>query len=183
MLGALSSSQARADSLSLGAAGNFAVLGLNGATIQLSSGPLVFNGNVGIGDGGSLSFSGGGQINGTIEQDPSATVTLSGGGTAASGGIQNVNFSPIQSAALSEASTAAALTTSTQTFSTIVNPLTINGNGGTNVIGVSGDIHLSGGNLTLNGSANEVFIFNIDGGLQSSGGNTNIVLTGGSDRQ
>ena len=44
----------------LGPAGNFAVLGLQGSIINLSSGPLRISGNLGIGQNGNFNFSGGG---------------------------------------------------------------------------------------------------------------------------
>jgi len=47
-----------------------------------------------------------------------------------------------------------------------------------NVISIGQNIHLSGGNLTLNGSASDVFVFKISGTMELSG-NTNIVLNGG----
>ena len=62
----------------LGAAYGYALLGLTGSSSQLSSGPLVFNGNIGVDSGAALAASGGGHINGTVFEDPSATVNTSG---------------------------------------------------------------------------------------------------------
>jgi hypothetical protein len=61
----------------------------------------------------------------------------------------------------------------TQAFSTINNNLTINGNGGLNVINVGS---IQNANLTINGSANDYFVFNVSGGIQT---NRVMTLTGG----
>jgi hypothetical protein len=172
-LGAISF--AHASLIDLGAASGYGILGLDGATINLSSGPLRVNDNVGIGDNGALNFSGGGQINGSVNY--SASATLNTGNNTISGGTHQISFSTVQHDALAEASFAASLAP-TQTFSSITSAQTINGNGGRNVIAIGQDIHLSGGNLTLHGSANDTFIFNISGTMELSG-NTNIVLGGG----
>ena len=169
-------SAAKADAINLGAAGDYAVLGLNGAQVNLSSGPLQVNGNVGTGANGSVNFSSG-TVTGRIDRDPSASVNISGGTTFVNGGVHSVNFSPIQSAALAQASSAATLT-ATQTFSSITNPVTISSNQAVNVVSVTGDIHLSGGTFAIDGSASDEFIFNVVGGFELSG-NTNMTLSGG----
>ena len=168
-------SVAHASLVDLGAAGDYGILGLNGATINLSSGPLRVNDNVGVGNNAALNFSGGGQINGSVDYASSAT--LNTGGNTISGGTHQIDFSATQHDALALASSAASLTP-TQTFSSITSPLTITGSGGQNVIRVTNDIHLSGGNLTLSGGPNDTFIFNIAGTMELSG-NTNIILSGG----
>ena len=53
----------------LGPAGGFAVLGLQGSQINLSSGPLRINENVGIGQNGNFNFSGGGKVSGVLDAD------------------------------------------------------------------------------------------------------------------
>ena len=63
--------------------------------------------------------------------------------------------------------------TATQTFSSINNNLTINGNGGLNVIDVGS---VQNANLTINGSANDYFVFNVSGQIQT---NQVMTLTGG----
>jgi hypothetical protein len=161
---------------SLGSASHYAVLGLQGSTINLSSGPLRINGNAGIGQNGQFNFSGGGQISGVLDADPTATINISGGGTTIAGGTVVVSMAAVQSAALAEASIAGSLTP-TQTFSQITSSQTIVGNGGQNVIKVNGLIHLSGGALTISGGPNDTFIFQIAQGLQLDGG-ANIVLNG-----
>lgn len=166
---------AHASLIDLGAAADYGILGLNGATINLSSGPLRVNDNVGVGNNAALNFSGGGQINGSVNYASSAT--LNTGGNTISGGTHQIDFSATQNDALALASSAASLTP-TQTFGSITSPLTITGSGSQNVISVTNDIHLSGGNLTLSGGPNDTFIFNVAGTMELSG-NTNIVLSGG----
>ena len=168
---------------SLGLAGNYAVLGFNGAnvTINMSSGPLMINGNVGVGNNSVLNFSSG-TITGNVDLAGTATLNLSGGTTFIDGSINKpVDFSAINAAVNSEVSFLSGLTP-TQTFSTgIQNPTTIMGNGGQNVILVGGNngIHLSGGALTLVGSSSDTFVFQIPSGNFQFSGNTKIVLTGG----
>jgi Chitobiase/beta-hexosaminidase C-terminal domain len=165
----------------LGPAGSFSILGLQGARLQLSSGPLQVNGNVGIGANGTLQFSGGTHLNGTLYYDPTASVQISGGSSFNNGEVSE-SFTAIDNAALAE-SNAAALRTPTQTFSQIQNATTIAGDGGQNVIAVTGNFHLSGGNnLTISGGPNDTFIINVYQGLQMDSG-TSIVLDGVSPSQ
>lgn len=170
-------SSAGAVSFDLGAAAGYAGLGLNGVPITISSGNTVINGSVGVGPNGSLDFSGGGQINGHIDKDPTATVNISGG-SSASGGVHTINLTPAVQDALAAAAAAAALSP-TQTLSSITNANSvITGNGGTNVIQVTGDINLSSHTFTLSGSPSDEFIFNVGGAFTMSGG-SKIVLQGG----
>jgi hypothetical protein len=171
----LCQSLSQAASIDLGAAGNYAVLGLDGATTNLSSGPLRINGNVGAADNSQLNFSGGGAINGRV--DYSSSSSLNTGGNTITGGTHEINFSPVEQAVQNLVNYANSLS-STQAFSSITSPMTLTSTGPQNVIAIAHDIHLSGGNLTLNGSASDVFIFQISGTMELSG-NTNIVLTGG----
>ena len=161
----------------LGPASGFAVLGLQGSVINLSSGPLRINGNVGIGQNGIFNFSGGGQVKGVLDADNTAQVNISGGGTTVTCGIVRMDMTSIQDAALAESNAAAALTP-TQTFNSITSSQTIVGNGGQNVILVTQLIHLSGGNnLIISGGSSDTFIFNVTQGLKLDGG-ANIVLQG-----
>jgi hypothetical protein len=166
----------RASGVDLGAAGGYSILGLNGnTTINLSSGPLRVNGNVGVGDHAQLNFSGGGQINGRV--DFSSTATLNTGGNTITGGTHQIDFSALNTAVQNEVTSLNSLA-ATQTFSSITNATTLTSAGGQNVISVTGDIHLSGGNFVLNGSPSDTFIFKIGGTMELSG-DTHIVLTGG----
>ena len=170
-----------ATSINLGPAADYGVLGINGAaintgaTVHLSSGPLIVNGNVGSGDNGQFQADGGGHINGRLDFAPSATINP--GNDTFSGGMHQISFNPIEQAVQNEANFVQGLTP-TQSFTSITNATTLNSAGGQNVISIAQDIHLSDGNLTLNGSASDVFIFQIKGTMELSG-NSDIVLTGG----
>jgi len=165
----------------LGPAGSFAILGLQDSRLQLSSGPLQVNGNVGIGAYGLFQFSGGAHLNGTLYYDPTASVQISGGSSFNNGQVRE-SFTVIDNAAAALSENVASLTP-TQTFSQIQNNTTITGNGGQNVISVTGNFHLSGGNnLVISGGPNDTFYINVYEGLQLDGG-ANIALSGVSPSQ
>jgi choice-of-anchor A domain-containing protein len=63
----------------------------------------------------------------------------------------------------------------TQTFGSITQATTINGNGGLNVININGDITTT---LILNGSASDIFIVNVTGTLSLTG-STVLGVAGG----
>jgi len=136
------------------------------------------------------------QLNGDVLFGQGLTVQLSGGNngglgagykvytdstTNISGKLQN----PLTFASVSTSVTAAAAAsaqsvsnnasglTATQTFSTINNNMTINGNGGLNVIDVGS---IQNANFTIHGSANDYFVFNVSRGIQT---NRVMTLTGG----
>jgi hypothetical protein len=114
-------------------------------------------------------------VHGTIYKDPTATVSGPGG---IDGGVVTQDLHQAMADALN-ASTAFKNMAATQIFSSISAATTILGNGGTNVISLSGGIKLGGSNnLTLTGGANDKFIFNIQGGL-SMDGSARVVLSGG----
>jgi hypothetical protein len=167
--------------IDLGAAGNYAVLGVKGAvintgaSIHLSSGPLVVNGNVGSGNNTQFQADGGGTIGGRLDFAQSAMVNV--GNDTVTGGTHQIDFTAIEQTVQNEANTVQALSP-TQTFNSITNPTTVSSTGSVNVIKINQDIHLSGGNLILSGGSSDVFLFQIMGTMELSG-NTNIVLTGG----
>lgn len=159
-----------------GATGGYGIVGLPGANIQLSSGPLQVNSNALIGQNGQLALSGGAHLNSTLIADTSAQVSISGG-SQFNGGQVNESTSSITSA-IQAISIADAKLAPTQTFGPIQNAVNIVGNGGQNVIAVDGDIHLSGGaQFTISGGPSDTFIFNITGGFQLDGG-ANVILSG-----
>ncbi len=151
--------------VSLGAAANYAVVAINGFSIN---GPGTITGNVASGNNTVLTNPA--VINGTVYYSG----TISGNSTP-SGGKVSTNLSQVFADAKTAASNAFALP-ATQSYGSINGALTINGNGGTNVIDVSG-INLTNGALTLNGSASDIFIINDTGDLTSS--NSNIAISGG----
>lgn len=148
----------------LGAAANFGVLGLNNAhyTIQAST---TINGNIGIASGGSVEVHAG-TVKGVAFEAASGQITNTG---TITGGISidPTQMSAANSGANSAFSTAVAATT-TQTFGAITSSTTITGNGGFNVVNIS-SVNLTAGAITLNGTANDVFVLRISGNLTMSG--------------
>jgi len=165
----------------LGPAGVFSILGLQGSNIQLSSGPLQVNGSVGSGVNGLIHLSGGAHLQSTLFADSSAFVQVDGGSSFLNEVLEP--FAAIQNAALAESAAAASMAP-TRTFGgDLTYATTITGNGGKNVIDINGQLHLSSGqNLTISGGPNDSFIFNISRGFQLDGG-ANIVLSGVSPNQ
>jgi hypothetical protein len=133
------------------------------------------NGNLGIGINGLFHLSGGATLNAALYADPSAQVQIDSGSSLSFGTVVQ-SMSPLQTAAMNLSNSAAALSP-TQTFSQIISATTIAGNGGQNVISVTGTFHLSGANLTISGGPSDTFIFSAANGLQLDGG-ANIVLSG-----
>jgi uncharacterized repeat protein (TIGR01451 family) len=132
------------------------------------------------------------QLDGNVLFGQGLTVQLSGGNngglgagyavyadptTNISGSLQN----PITIVSIPTSQTAAAAATAqsvsnyangltpTQTFGNINNTLTINGNGGLNVISVA---NIQNATLTIHGTANDYFVFNVSGQI-----NTNHVMS------
>jgi hypothetical protein len=193
-------SPALANSINLGAASGYTVLGLTNSTDNLSSGGLDIVGNVGVASGATLSMSSG-TVTGLIETSALSNVTLSGGTTFVNGSAcsnaatcAGVSVAPAALASAQSDTTAAAAAAATaslsptQSFTSITGPQTITGNGGMNVIDVTGSagIHLSSvvENLTISGGSADTFIIDVSGsgGIQLSG-NSGIVLSGISPKQ
>lgn len=146
-----------------------------GAT-QLSWNAYQLDGNVLFGQGLTVQLSGGNDgglgAGDSVYLDPTVNI---------SGSLQN----PLTYVSVPTSQTAAAAATAlsvsqyangltaTQTFGSINNNLTINGNGGMNVIDVGS---IQNANLTINGSANDYFVFNVSGQIQT---NQVMSLTGG----
>ncbi|MBI3887346.1 MAG: hypothetical protein HY302_16695 [Opitutae bacterium] len=164
--------------LNLGAAAGYAGLELNGApvTFTLSKVTARVDGNIGIAANGSFDFSGGGEVTGGIYAGPGATVTISGGSTATDGVF--TSYAGINQA-VQDAHTAAAYyagLTPGHTLSSL-GAGTLTGNGGLNVFQINGDLALSQyQSLILNGTASDIFVFNITGQVNLS--KADIVLCG-----
>src|SRR6266404_4990787 len=90
--------------VTLGLAGKYAAYGSHGVDMTISSGNTVVNGDVGIGPGPScsLTFSGGGTINGDLDYDPACTISITGGSTV-TGSQTAMSMSPQDSDALAAA--------------------------------------------------------------------------------
>jgi hypothetical protein len=152
--------------LDLGTDANFAFIDLGASTLGWNSGPIA--GNVLLGMGVHANLSGGnngGLINGGILYHDSSAVI--------SGALQNpitqtlVPNTTTSSAALiaQNVSNYASSLAATQTFTTINNTLTLTGNGGLNVIDVA---NIQNAKLTLSGSANDYFVFNVSNAIQTN---------------
>jgi PEP-CTERM motif len=150
---------------------NYAIVSVGpNSSIKVNSGPQV--GNVLLGDGNVSSSSGGGngQVTGHVDVSPPATgdflahiqIAPTINTVASSVGVNAFN----DAVALSNSASALA---PTQTFGDVTGALTINGNGGLNVIDITS---LHNPDLTINGGSNDNFVFNISGNFQ-----TNHVMT------
>ncbi|MGH9642488.1 MAG: putative Ig domain-containing protein [Terriglobales bacterium] len=162
---------------SIKANASFAAVGLDNTNFTISSGNTWINGNMGVGVDGLFNMSGGATDNGTLYADPTAQITITGG-SAITGGTVTQSMAGVQTAAVSVSNQAATLTP-TQTSTDITSSTTITGNGGQNVISITGSFNLQGGStLTIQGSTSDTFIFNVSNGV-TLGGGSNIVLSGG----
>jgi choice-of-anchor A domain-containing protein len=97
------------------------------------------------------------------------------GAIVPTGGFSTRDLTAAISDATSEANALAALSP-TQSLGSLGSNVTLNGNGGVNVVNVSG-IKMNNGTLTLSGSASDIFIINDSGKFASN--NSSMVLTGG----
>lgn len=152
----------------LGRALGYAVLGLNGAKIKIDSGKNTSGifGDVGLGPAGDQDFSEG-FITGSLFVDPSAKAdnpkkVVITGGTVARALAQAV-------ADAVRASAQAGAWLPTQVFGDIKSTQTIVGNGGLNVIRVK-SIDLKKETLTLQGSADDEFVINVERDMKLNDG-------------
>jgi choice-of-anchor A domain-containing protein len=148
--------------ISLGAAAQFALLGLDHTSVVNLAG--FSGGSEGVSKGGTLvnlapsviagdvieasrgEYIGNGRVTGTVSINSS--VMAQAGHDALAASIQAASLYP------------------TQSFGKIAGPTTITGNGGLNVIAINGPIRNS---LTLRGSASDVFVVNVSGDAQLLG--------------
>lgn len=159
----------------IGGAGNFAILGLHGGDVVVRGSNIVGDMGVGPRDEGSFRNT---VETGTLVLDESASLNRPRRGFvgfAPTGGIVIRDLNPAQRDA-DAASAAYRALPATQSFGNIRNSLTINGNGGTNVINVNSLNYVSK-TLTLNGNANDVFIINVNGDFNLN--QSSVQLTGG----
>jgi hypothetical protein len=172
--------------INLGTAANYAVVDLaDGTTFGWNSGPE--NGNVLVGNGVTVSTSGGNNgglgsgdklfYDGTTICNPGPCSTHSPGS-----GLQNpptaqlvtgpTPGSSVTGAALASANSVAAniaAATPTQSYTSLSEGQVITGNGGLNVIDVT---NINNVDFTLSGNSGDFFVFNISGAF-----NTNKVMT------
>lgn len=164
--------------LDLGVNEGFVFVSLgSGGSAHINSGPIA--GSVLMGQGSTLTSSGGnngGLTNGGIVfHDNTASVDSSGLETPPMQSLvsQALTLSALNSA-ISVSNYASGLA-ATQTFGEISSATTITGNGGLNVINITG---LKGAELTLSGGANDFFVFNVSDVVDT---NKQMFLTGGLD--
>jgi choice-of-anchor A domain-containing protein len=183
-VGALGVSTARAATVDLGAAAQYAVFSLTGTPVTIS-GPSGVTGNVAVGPQGSLQMSGSTFVTGTVtlNQDgtPADNATLGLSGSAHTGTVLHADLTAAVSDITARSSFYAGLT-ATQNLGALnlsaSATQTIVGNGGLNVIDIS-SLMLSGSSvLTLEGGANDAFIIDDPGGFTMSG-STKIDVSGG----
>jgi hypothetical protein len=156
----------------LGAAGQFALLGINGGQVIQNSSSVV--GNVGLGPNETSTLQKSTDT-GMLVVDPTASTSISSKDFFVSGGIVTQSLSQAASDA-NAASAADAALTPTQTLGNLTASATITGNGGVNVISLN-SLNYNSRTLTLVGGANDVFIFNVAGGFTFA--QSNIALSGG----
>jgi hypothetical protein len=163
----------------LGAGGSFSIFGLNNAQVNIQS-SVNGGGTVAVAAGANLHVQGKSVLSDSIVADPGATVQVDKGASAPTPTTQSLTTA--QSGAIAASAAFAALTP-TQTISTpINNALTITGTHPQNVIAINAPVNLNGTGdiLTISGTVNQTFVFNIAAGqnFQLQNG-ASISLTGG----
>jgi hypothetical protein len=155
----------------LGAAASFGVLGINGGLVNLNNSSIT--GDIGLAPRETSSLRRGADT-GTLVVDPSARAQLNNSFTVSGGVVQQ----SLDQAALdaASASSAYAALAPTQVLGNVTSSLTVTGNGGTNVISMT-SLSYNRATLTLNGSAMDVFVFNVSGGFRFF--QSQIQLSGG----
>ena len=162
----------------LGSAANYAVLGIGSSSAGNTAGTLnnslvTINGNQGVGFGGRVINMAPSSVNGNVFQYQNGQYGGPGhlgGSLSTNAALLNQNYNDAMAAARLAASLSP-----TQTFGSISSATTIHGNGGLNVININGNITNS---ITLNGTANDIFIINVTGTLALTG-STALGMSGG----
>ena len=165
-----------AQTVSLGEARDFCVLGLQDVKLSMSNPQTSVSGNVGLGPGGAQNFSDG-FIGGTYTFD--LTANSHANNVVVIGGTTTADLSTAVADALA-ASEAASSLPPTQAFGAVKDALSVVGNGGLNVIAID-SITFSGGTdkLTLEGAPSDVFIVNVAGSVKLSHKLSRIQVGGG----
>lgn len=152
------------------------VVALPSTSISLTGGASIGGAAVLLGTS-TLSLSGGSTVSGEIFT-PSASYVAKSNGTST--GELEIEDLTVSAPAITKFATSLSSLTPTQNFpSGISSSQTINGNGGVNVIAVTGNINLNGAStLTLNGTTNDQFIVLVSGTVNLSGSG-HVALSGG----
>ena len=167
--------------LQLNQAANFTVLQYNstgsGQTqFSISGGSTILNGNLGLADNTKANFSGN-PPSGPLYRSSVNTSGGYNGLTPLTGSAVDTMLTQAVSDASNAAAAAAALSP-TQTFANAITGGSITGSGGVNVINFLAGINMTNGDLTLSGTVDDVFIFNVYTKFVSSGGSS-LLLSGG----
>jgi choice-of-anchor A domain-containing protein len=170
--------------LNLGQAADYVVLQYNASgsgqtQFSISGGSTIVTGPLGSAANTNVNFSGN-PPGGPLYQ---STVNTGGdnynGLTPIQGSAINTQLSTAVSNATSASSTAAGMTATQTIASTITGGQTFTGNGGVNVIDLTGGINMTGSSgITISGSASDEFIINVSSQFVSNNG-TSVTLTGG----
>jgi choice-of-anchor A domain-containing protein len=177
VIAVLMAASVSAQSVSLGAAHDFCVLGLDGVKLSMTNPQTSVSGNVGLGPAGLQNFADG-FIGGTYTVDSTANNSKSNN-VVIVGGTVTADLS-VAVADAQAASAAASALAPTQTFGAIKDALTIFGGGGVNVIAIE-SISYSGATdkLTFDGGPSDVFIVNVSGSVKLSHKLSRIQVGGG----
>jgi len=154
---------AHADTINLGSAANYSVIGFNSLHDDFSL--VTVNGNVAAGDTSSLKIMAPSKVNGNVQIGTNATFSDDKPGNVSGSVLTGQDLSGVVADAKNAFATYSSLAP-TQTFSGIGSQTTITGNGGTNVIDINGNIK---NGITLAGSANDIFVLNVTGGITLTG--------------
>lgn len=149
----------------------FAVVGNN---VNLAN--VTVDGDVGVSRNGKLTFMAASIVNGDLYLDSGVTKTISGPYGKL---YEPVNLSSAQGEVYSASAALAALAADV-TYANWTSPLTIAGNGGVNVLKITGDVNLSSKSITLTGGPNDIFVINVLGGFDL-GGSGGIIAGSGMD--
>src|SRR5262249_38312624 len=145
--------------IDLGTAAQFGVFALQRTVIDSES--ATVDGSVGVSRRGALAMTSNTTITGDV--DKSSRHQVFGHGNVGGSVVTNPELMNQADTDALAASAAAKALTPNQSFRHIHRPTTVTGNGGLNVIEIRGGVTAS---VTLDGSADDVFVVNIRGDLR-----------------
>jgi len=152
--------------LDLGVNNNFAFVDLGATTLGWNSGPIAGSVLFGLGLDANLSGGNNGGLTNGGQLFHDSTTNISG---ALQNPVTQVlvpdSFTQNAATIAQNVSNFASSLAATQTFTTINSTTTITGNGGLNVIDVA---NIQNAKLTLSGTANDFFLFNVSNAIQTN---------------
>jgi hypothetical protein len=130
-------------------------------TINLGTGQYgIFEASNGTNSGATFTVSGASAVKGNVLLGAHTTLSESGASTISGSTTTNVAGASVTLPAANKVTNyASGLTINT------LNPLSIAGSAGVNVFNITGSLTLSSGTLTINGAANETFVFKVSNGV------------------